>query len=70
MDVRVNIQGEKVEMLRFADDIVVLAEGKDELEMFLIEMDRVLKENNGMILNRNKSNGLWNKCDRISENET
>jgi hypothetical protein len=54
MDVGVNIQGEKVEMLRFTDDIVVLAEDKDELEMFLIEMDRVLKENNSMILNRMK----------------
>jgi len=55
MDVGVTIQGEKVEMLRFADDIVVLAEDKDELERFLIEMDRVLKENYSMNVNRSKT---------------
>jgi len=56
MDVGVTIEGEKVEMLRFADDIVVLAEDKDELERFLIEMDRVLKENYSMNVNRSKTN--------------
>jgi len=55
MDVGVTIQDEKVDMLRFADDIVVLAENKDELERFLNEMDTVLKENYSVNVNRNKT---------------
>jgi hypothetical protein len=55
MDVGVTIQDEKVDMLRFADDIVVLAENKDELERFLNEMDTILKENYSMNVNRSKT---------------
>jgi hypothetical protein len=54
MDVGVTTQGEKVEILRFADDIVVLAESKDELERFLNEMESVLKENYSLNINRSK----------------
>jgi hypothetical protein len=55
MNVGVTIQGEKVGMLHFADDIVVLAENRDELERFLNEMDTVLKENYSMNVNRSKT---------------
>jgi hypothetical protein len=54
MDVGVTIQDEKIDMLRFADD-VVLAENKDELESFLNEMDIVLKENYSMNVNISKT---------------
>jgi putative protein kinase ArgK-like GTPase of G3E family len=55
MNVGVTIQGEKVEILSFADDIVVLVKNKDELERFLNELDRVLKENYSMKINRSKT---------------
>jgi hypothetical protein len=55
MDVGVTIRGEKIDMLHFADDIVVLVENKDELERFLNEMDTVLKENYSRDVNRSKT---------------
>jgi hypothetical protein len=54
MDVGVTSECEKVEILLFADDFV-LAEDKEELKMFLIEMDRILKENYSMNVYRSKA---------------
>jgi hypothetical protein len=71
MDVGVTIQGEKVDMLCFADYIVVLAENKDELERFLNEMVTVRKENYSMNVNRSKTNVMvCGKNVTNSENET
>jgi hypothetical protein len=55
MDVGMYIQSEKIDMLHFADDIVVLAENKDELERFLYVTDTVLKENYSMNVNRSET---------------
>ena len=39
----VNIHGEKVDMLRFADDIAVTAESNEDLQKILDTMDQVMK---------------------------
>lgn len=50
----VKIQGEKVSMLRYADDIAVLSESKEDLEKMLETMEQVL-ESYGLKINKSKT---------------
>lgn len=56
----VKVHGETLKMLRFADDIVVLAESKEDLEEILNGMDSVMKREYHLKINRNKTKAL--KC--------
>ena len=51
MEVGISIQGEMIDMLRFADDIAVLAESREELENFLNVMEEVMRVDYEMKLN-------------------
>lgn len=46
-------------MLRFADDIAVLAPSKEGLEIALNEMEEVLTEGYGMKINGKKTKKFW-----------
>lgn len=43
LESRVKIQGEKMMMLRFADDIVILAESENELKIVFNAMNSLLE---------------------------
>ena len=51
----INIQGKNISMLRFADDIAVLANSESELEIALNEMETVLAQGYGMKINKSKT---------------
>ena len=51
----INFQGEKVNMLRFADDIAIITASKQEPEEAIIEMETVFKKDYGMKVNRAKT---------------
>lgn len=44
MEVGINIQSEKVDMLRFADDIAMLAESEEDLQSILPIMNTKFKD--------------------------
>ena len=55
MEVGISIQGEMIDMLRFADDIAVLTESREELENFLNVMEEVMRVDYEMKLNKRKT---------------
>ena len=58
----VTVQGEKIKMLRFADDIVILAESKKDLEETMNGIDEVLRKKYRVKINKNKTKVM--KCSR------
>lgn len=59
------IHGEKIDMLRFADDIAVVADNEEELTTMLKEMESVFNSKYGMKINKGKTKIL-----SISKNGT
>lgn len=51
----INIQGHKIDMLRFADDMALLAESEEQLEQSLQELERIMKNEYNMKLNKKKT---------------
>ena len=47
----VNINGEKVDMLSFADDIAVTAESNEDLQKILDTMEQIMKNEFNMKIN-------------------
>lgn len=60
----VKIQGKRIPMIRFADDIAMLAETKEDLEEMLNGMNNLLSEEFGLRINSSKT-----KVMRSSKNE-
>ena len=58
----VTVHGQNIKMLRFADDIVVLAESEKDLEFILNGMDFVLRQSYKMNINKDKTKVM--KCCR------
>lgn len=56
-DEGIKIQGEKITMLRYADDIALRAESKEDLKQALKKMNHTLKNYN-MPINENKTKVL------------
>lgn len=54
----INVQGRKIKMLRFADDIAIIASNKSELEEALKELEKVLAGEYGMRINKKKTKVL------------
>ena len=55
---KIEIQGQKIAMLRFADDIALLGNNKIELEDALNGINRILTEEIKMKINKNKTKVL------------
>jgi len=51
----ITVQGERIKMLRFADDLVLLAETPKDLEDMLNGLDRVYREEYGLKINKSKT---------------
>ncbi|MGX9339103.1 reverse transcriptase domain-containing protein, partial [Pantoea dispersa] len=48
----VKVQGERISMIRFADDIALLADSKEELDNMLNGMDRLLRTDFRLKINK------------------
>lgn len=64
----VNIHGDKVDMIRFADDIALITENEEDLQKILCKMDKIMEEEFNMRINANKTKVLV--CSRNDENKT
>jgi hypothetical protein len=62
----IKIQSEKVDMLRFADDITVLVESEEELQNILTVMNIIFKDEYNMKINKPKTKVLV--CSRNEAN--
>lgn len=51
----VRVHGEKIDMIRFADDIALIAESKEDLEELLGTIQRILNRNYNMKINKTKT---------------
>ena len=60
----VTVHGERIKMLRFADDIVLVAEKQDDLEEILNGLENVLNESYSMRINKSKTKVMvCNRCE-------
>lgn len=66
--VGISVQGEKIDMIRFADDIAIITESEQDLQIMIKEMDRILGGEYDMKLNRHKTKVLV--CNRKNDNRT
>jgi len=51
----IKVNGMRIQMLRFADDIVIIAEDEINLKKALERLDDILKSNYNMKINRKKA---------------
>ena len=55
VQVSINVHGEKIDMLRFADNIVIMTEKPQELQEVLTTIDRIMEEYFNMEISRIKT---------------
>ena len=53
------MNGLRIQMLRFADDIAIIAQNEINLKRALENLDDILKSNYKMKINRKKKQKLW-----------
>ncbi|KAI5718650.1 hypothetical protein M8J77_024598 [Diaphorina citri] len=66
-NVGIKIHGEKIDMLRFADDIAIITENENDLQRILERMNTIMKTKYNMRMNRTKTKVLV--CSRNTEEQ-